>query len=626
MIKLKNFTKEIKERKLRKWLAIYFSSAVTIIGLVNLFSSRYNLPLYIFDVLIILILFGFISIIFISWFHGKDGTHKIEKVEYLIHSLILICAILSSYFFVSNKGIDLLPANSKIIAVLPFTNMSDSKDDEFFSDGITEDILTQLSKISELQVISRTSVMKFKNSKLSISEIAKELGVGSILEGSVRRFNNKVRITAQLINTSKDEHIWAETFDRKIDDIFELQTEIAKRIAQELEAKLIPKEEILIELKPTNNIEAYAFVLKGRELVEKLTDNDNEKGIEYYKKALSIDPNYALAYASLASAYDQKVRRYFYSPDWQDSAIAMSLKSLKLNPNLSEGHSSLAKSYEARGDFKLAKYHYEESIRLNPNAAGSIYNLGVLYYNKGFLDQAYKLVKQSIILKPNDTFGYLVLGGIYRKFGCDKNSLKWFLNAYKIEPESRMVLLYLIENYILLNDFTNADKYFKKIISLYPKYIHTLFLGGKLELLKKNYQNSIKYFEQTFKLANSDFEYQYGYVLLKLNKQKSGLENVNRDLNIYLTDETENPQNSNLNAKILADMYAILGENENSLNWLKAAIDRGWTEYRDFLIYPYMENLKETKKFRNLLSVLKTKIDSMKTIAINFDDELKYCN
>ncbi len=617
--------KEIKDRKIKKWLAIYISSAITIIGLVNLFSSRYNFPQYIFDILVIIVLFGFISVFFISWFHGKEGSQEIKKVEYIIHSVIIICIILFSYFISKKSKINLLPINAKTIAVLPFTNMSDSKEDEYFSDGITEDILTQLSKISELQVISRTSIMKFKNSKLTIPEIADELGAGSILEGSVRKFNDKVRITAQLINASNDEHLWAETFDRKIDDIFELQAEIAKRIAKELEAKLIPKEELLIELKPTNNIEAYALVLKGRELVEKLTDEDNEKGIEFYKKALNIDSNYSLAYACLASAYDQKVRRYFYSPDWQDSAIAMSNKSLELNPNLSEGHSSLAKSYEAQGDFKLAKYHYEESIRLNPSAAGSIYNLGVLYYNNGLLDQAYKLVKQSIILKPNDIFGYLVLGGIYRKFDCTKLALKWFQNAFKIEPESRMVLLYLIENFLLENDLENADKYFKKLISLYPNYIHTQFLGGKLELIKKNYIQSKKYFEQTFKLSNSQFEYQYGYVLIKLNQQKEGNENIKKDLTLYLEDEKTNPNKPNINAKILADMYAILGENTNSINWLKEAVERGWTEYKDFLIYPYMENIKSSQEFNKLIDRIKVKVDSMKTIAMELDPEFEPC-
>ena len=160
-------------------------------------------------------------------------------------------------------------------------------------------------------MISRTTMMKYKKTDLSIKEIGRRLGAGSILEGSVRRYEDKVRITAQLINSSRDEHLWAETFDRKISDIFEVQSEIAKHIVNQLEAKLAPKEELRINSKPTQNINAYAYYLKGRKSASKYTDIDNQTAISLYKKALTIDSNYALAYAGLASSYDQKVRRYF---------------------------------------------------------------------------------------------------------------------------------------------------------------------------------------------------------------------------------------------------------------------------------------------------------------------------
>ncbi|MCB0749321.1 MAG: tetratricopeptide repeat protein [Ignavibacteriae bacterium] len=622
---MKNFLHEIKERKVRKILAIYISACITTLGLVHLFSFRYNLPSYLFDYLLIFLIYGILSTIIFAWYHGEVGKQKFKNIEYFLHFTVIVFALLTFYFFIQKGPAKLLHKNAKIVAVLPFSNITASKEDEYFCDGITEDILTQLSKIAELKVISRTSVIKYKNTDLSIKEIAEELGAGTILEGSIRRIANKVRITGQLINANDDEHLWAETYDRKIDDIFEVQADIATRIAKELEAKLAPKEKLLIETKPTNNVEAYAYVLRGRELVEKLTNEDNEQGINYYKKALKLDPNYALAFACIASAYDQKVRRYFYSSDWQDSAMAYSKKALQIDKNLSEGHSSLAKSYEAKGDFNLAKYHYEEAIRLNPNSAASIYNLGVLYYNKGNLVEAYNLVSKSIVLKPNDIFGYIVIGGIYRKFGCDKLALKWFENALDIDPESRMVLLYAIENFILTKDFNNADKYFKRLISLFPNSVHTLFLGGKLELAKKNYTQSKKYFEQSFKLVNSDYEYQYGYILLKLKQNKAGEEIINKELNLYLEDEKEYPKNSQLNAKIIADIYSILDEKEKSLKWLNEAIDRGYTEYKEMIVYPYLENINETIEFKRTIGKMKIKIDSMKIVAKGLNSNFKNC-
>jgi TolB-like protein len=223
--------KELKDRKVRKYLGIYISGCVTVIGLMHLFSLRYSLPAYIFDTLLILVMFGILSVLIIAWNHGKVGKQKTRWWEYILHLLIFLFALIFIYIQYSKATLNILPLNSNTIAVIPFINMSDSKEDEYFSDGIMEDILTQLSKISDFKVISRTTMMKYKKTDLSIKEIGRRLGAGSILEGSVRRYEDKVRITAQLINSSRDEHLWAETFDRKISDIFEVQSEIAKHLS-----------------------------------------------------------------------------------------------------------------------------------------------------------------------------------------------------------------------------------------------------------------------------------------------------------------------------------------------------------------------------------------------------------
>ncbi len=515
-----NFAKEIKDRKIRKYLAIYISSCITAIGLTHLFSLRYHLPTFILDSLLIFVLLGTLSVLILAWFHGKEGTQKIKPIEYFFNSIILISAIVISYLQANKGTIKILVYNAKTIAVLPFNNISNLKEDEYFSDGITEDILTQLSKISDLKVISRTSVMKYKHSGLTIPEISQELGAGSILEGSVRRSKDKVRITAQLINAATDEHLWAETYDRKIDDIFEVQSEIAKRIANMLEAKLAPKEEIMLDVKPTNNIEAYALCLKGKEYASKYTDRDNEKAIEYYKKALAIDSNYALAYASLASAYDQKVRRYLYPEEWRDSAIIMSNKALSIDPNLAEGHSSLAKSYEAKQDYELAKYHYEKAISLNPNYYAAIYNLGVVYFHESKLDKAFKLISKSILLQPDNAFGYIVIGGIYQKLACDSLAVKWFNKALELEPDNSLVYSYLVDQYILSNNLKQAKECFNSLKSVAPDWAYTFSYWGKLELLQDNYKTSKKYFDKFYKLTKFDYDYIYGFLLVKLKMKK----------------------------------------------------------------------------------------------------------
>jgi TolB-like protein/Tfp pilus assembly protein PilF len=566
-----------------------------------------------------------LSIIIIAWFHGKEGSQKTKPVEYILHLIVLISAVGSSYLLVNRGPIKILNLNSKTIAVLPFTNLSDSKEDEYFIDGITEDILTQLSKISELRVISRTSVMKYKNSNLTIPEIGQELNAGAILEGSIRRSGEKVRITGQLINANNDEHIWAESFDRNVDDIFTVQTEIAKRIANELEAKLAPKEEILLTTKPTNNIEAYAYCLKGRKFASRYTNDDNEKAIEFYKKALQIDSNYALAYASLASAYDQKVRRYFYSEVWRDSAIAMSNKALSINPNLAEGHSSLAKSYEAKQNYKMAKYHYEKAIRLNPSYYAAIYNLGVVYYNEGKIDRAYPLIKESIILEPDNVFGYTVLGGIYQKFKCDNLALSNFKKALNLEPQNLVAHIYIIDQFILMNDFVNADKYFNSLNEISPEWFYTFSTGAKLELLKKNYENSQKYFDQVISSSGTE-EYDYAFVLARLNEKEKADSILNRELKNYIELIKSFSNGSGVLEKNLADIYALKGNYKQALSLLKSAVNKGWFEYRINLTYPYFDSLKQGDNFNRIIDKMKIKTDSLKTLASKDDPNWIECN
>ncbi len=618
--------KELKSRKIKKYFTIYLSTCITAIGFTHLLSLRYHLPTFIFDSLLIFVVMGILSVFIFAWFHGKENFPKTKPIEYILHSIIFIFAFTISYVQANKGPIKILNYNSKTIAVLPFSNLSDSKEDEYFSDGITDDILTQLSKISELKVISRTSVMKYKNSNLTIPQISSELGAGSILEGSVRRSKNKFRITAQLINANTDEHIWAKTYDRKIDDIFKVQSEIAINIANELEARLAPKEKILIDTKPTNNIEAYALCLKGRQYAAKYTDQNNEKAIEYYKKALAIDPNYALAYASLASAYDQKVRRYLYPENWRDSAIVMSNKALLIDPYLAEGHSSLAKSYEAKENYKLAKYHYEEAIRLNPNYYAAIYNLGVVNFNEGKLDKAFKLINKSILLQPDNTFGYIVMGGIYQKLACDKAAIKWFKKALELEPNNSLVYIYLIDQCILTNKIKKANEYFDSLKTVAPNWPYKFSYAAKLELLSKNYKKAKLYYDKFYKLTGFDYEYNYGFILLQLGNEKEGKNIVTTEIANYENLIEENPNCASQNEQNLANMFSILGNKKESLIWLDKAVNKGWIEYRTNLVYPFLETIKNTDKFRFLINKMKTKIDSIKLLLKENDVSFEECN
>ena len=239
-----------------------------------------------FDCVLSVILCGIPPAIIYAWHHNLEGKQKIQKKEIILYSISLLIAVVIIVWITGLGGVRLLPSDAKTIAVLPFKNLSDNKEDEYFSDGIMEDILTQLSKISDLRVISRTSMMQYKNTKKNLRQIGEELNVATILEGSVRRAGGRVRIVGQLINARKDEHIWAETYDRELKDVFAIQTEVAKNIAASLQAILSPKELEQIENKSTANLDAYTFYLRGRDYFYRYTKQDNEKAIELFRNAL----------------------------------------------------------------------------------------------------------------------------------------------------------------------------------------------------------------------------------------------------------------------------------------------------------------------------------------------------
>lgn len=194
----------------------------------------------------------------------------------------------------------------KSIAVLPFDNLSQDSENEYFSDGLTEDIITQLSKLGELTVISRSSVMRYKNEERDLRQIGSVLGVATILEGSVRRSGDKLRISAQLVDTSADRQLWAETYDREMKDVFAIQSEVAEMIAMALKVELSPEEKERIEKSPTTNLTAYDFYLKGQEYYLRYRGPDNESAIELFERALELDPDFALAHSGLADAYFQR--------------------------------------------------------------------------------------------------------------------------------------------------------------------------------------------------------------------------------------------------------------------------------------------------------------------------------
>ena len=233
--------------------------------------------------------------------------------------------------------------------MLPFLNLSGDAESDYFSDGMTEDLIAALSKIRQLRVVSRTSSMAYRGSSKTLPEIGRELGVARVLEGSVRREAGKVRITAQLIDVASDRHLWGDTYDRDLADIFEIQRDVADRIAAALEAELTLEERRELERPPTRQVTAHVYYLRGREQYLRYQEAANAAAIEHYEQAIALDPSYALAHAGLGSALSLEVAHYGASDEALDAALLAALLALDLDPELPEAHKALGLVYSLEG-------------------------------------------------------------------------------------------------------------------------------------------------------------------------------------------------------------------------------------------------------------------------------------
>jgi TolB-like protein/Tfp pilus assembly protein PilF len=627
---LKRFFEELKQRKVRKWLAIYTSSALTIIGLLHLFSLRYQFSSYIFDIPLILLITGFFIVIIMAWHHGKAGYQKIKVIEVLLYLIFLSAGISLIVFFLGFpfKMSQSVRVESNSIAVLPFKNLSDSKDDEFFSDGVTEDIIARLSKISGLKVISRTSVMKYKNTDKNIREIGSELGVESVLEGSIRRVNNRVRIVGQLINASDDGHIWTETYDRELEDIFSIQSEIAERIAAALQTNLLPLEKELIDEKSTDNIAAYTYYLKGRHFYNNYTNEDNNKAIDLFKKALEIDQNYALALSGLADAYNQRVMKYLYSEEWLDSAMVFSNKALQINSNLPEAYKALALTYDNLGEKSLAIVNYEKAIKLNPNYASAILNYGLIKLARGKYDESFYWFNKVYQLEPDNIFGIISLAKVYKFLLCDSLAIYWGKKAVALDPDNAVSKMILSEFYLYAGRFGDAAKSADESLAQNEKLLLNWFFKSQVEAALGNYKLAKEYLDNYMKLAGIDKpEYFYAYYLLKLNETEKAMQILHQQKVEYIEFLNEFPNDATLNDyNGLAEIYAILNEKENAIKAWEKSIEIGWLDIRRNTLFPYFEYLKAEPEYQRLIKIMRSRVKSLKSEINTKHPQYAICN
>jgi len=308
------------------------------------------------------------------------------------------------------------------IAVLPFINMSGDPEQEYFSDGITEDIITDLSKVSGLFVVARNTAFTYKGKSAEVQEVAKRLGVNFILEGSVRKAGSRVRVTGQLIDGKTGGHMWADRYDRDLTDIFAIQDEITHAIVEQLKVKLLPQEKKNIAQTPTDNVEAYTYYLRGRQFMERRSKAYYQLARQMFAKAAELDPLYARAYAGMADCDSFLFLHYHVDNVAIDDILATSAKALALDSDLAEPHASrgLALSLEKRYDEATAEF--EQAIALDAHSVEGHYFYGRACFTQGKLERAAALFERVAEIKPDDYQALCLLIQIYRSLDRDADA------------------------------------------------------------------------------------------------------------------------------------------------------------------------------------------------------------
>jgi TolB-like protein/Tfp pilus assembly protein PilF len=343
----------------------------------------------------------------------------------------------------------------KSIAVLPFENLSDEKDNAYFADGIQDDVLTNLSKIGELKVISRTSVMQYRSRPSNVRDIGKALGVSNILEGSVRRSGNKVRVNVQLIDANTDEHLWATDYDREVDvtDVFAIQSDLAREIANALQAKLSPAEKTQMTRKPTENGEAYLAFVQAHNLSCAMEDSTKLKQSEQlYQRAIELDPNFALALARYSQLESWMLRTHEASAENREKARTLAKRALQLQPDLPEAHLALGFSYYY-GD-----NNYEAALK------------------------EFEIAQQAL---PNESEVYLAIGAIQRRQGKWAESTANLEKAVSLNPKDSWPLQNLALNYQMLRNFDAANKTIDRALQINPQGFTLWGIKAKLAIGEK---------------------------------------------------------------------------------------------------------------------------------------------
>jgi TolB-like protein/TPR repeat protein len=453
------------------------------------------------------------------------------------------------------------------IAILPFRNMSPDPNDEFFAEGMTEEIISTVSGISGLDVISRTSVMGYKGTVKKVEDIGKELKVGSVLEGSFRKAGNRIRVTTQLIEVARDRHLWAQNYDRNLDDVFEVQSDVAKQVAEALRVRILSPEKERIERRPTQSTTAYTLYLKGRYHWNKRGIDDLNKAMEYFELAVHEDPNFALGYVGQADCAINL--RQNWGADLEanhEKTRAMAAKALQLDPELAEAHTSMGGFFFHEYDLPRAEEEFRRAIELKPSYATA----HQWYYFE--------------VLAPQLRWD---------------EALEQIEKAVELDPLSPMINLNHGYYYFYRKDYAKAIEWYKRVVELgfNPAHGDLAFSYGKMKMfddMRREYATLVKVCQDLWPHLRLHVDGAIAY----LQDDREAYKRLLTELESHFGEE-RGPD-----ALVIADGCFYLGEKDKGFEWLERSYARKEPNLTYIKCDEFLDGVRTDPRYLGLLKRL----------------------
>ncbi|TFH27214.1 MAG: hypothetical protein E4H10_04615 [Bacteroidia bacterium] len=579
------FWQEVKRRNVVRRNTVYAATAFVILELVDIITDPFGLPAWTLKLVVVLLSVGFIVSLIVSWNYdiSPEGVLEKTKPAHKAKNEALpitsagwkIATVVSFLIIIGLIVLNILPSNSQSqnleeleisIAVLPFVNMSDDEKNVHLGGAFTDEIIMELQKIKAFdRVLSSTSTMQYSENRPTIPEIAEKLNVSYIIEGSIQRHEEEVRIRVQVIRAKQEDHIWADEYNARWDDIFSIQDEIAFKVANELKTVLSSEEIEQIDKQPTDNSEAYDMYLKGRYFWNKRTEKDTKDAIEYFSDAISKDKNYALAYAGLADAYVILAIYEWYLPQQESYMKAKKIASeaLKIDPTLAEAYTSLALvKLHHEWDWDGASNDFKRAIQLYPDYETAHHWYSLYLTAVGRHDESIREAKQAQELNP---YSPIIVRNVGRRL--------YFAHKYEQAFEESLNALNLAPDFFPTH-WTLGLLYLQK--GMFPEAISSL-------------QNAVRYSGDNLYVKSL-----LGYVYGATGNQGKAQEILNGLL--------EAAKQAYVPAIAFVNVYIGLGDNDKAILWLEKAYEERSAKLIDLNVNPIFDPLRSDPRFKELVS------------------------